>query len=77
MMLIDMTTQLGLLMAALDVILVFSATAIAISVWHAQRASFTSRATATAPNLAVVGTSSSAPAPTGAAPSDTSFPEAA
>jgi hypothetical protein len=77
MMLIDMTNQLGILMAALDVILVFSASAIAIAVWHAQRASLTSRVPVTSPKLAVVGSSSSAPTPTGKAPSDTPMPEAA
>jgi len=77
MMLIDMTTQLGSLMAALDVILVIAASAIAVSVWHAQRASFQSPTTRTATKLAVVGSSSSAPAPTGDAPSDTSVSEAA
>lgn len=77
MMLIDMTNQLGSLMTALDVILVFSASAIAISVWHAQRASFASRVTGTTPKLAVVGSSSSAIPSTEKAPSDTSIPEAA
>jgi hypothetical protein len=76
MMLIDMTPQLGSLMAALDVILVFAASAIAVSVWHSQRASFQSPTKETT-KLAVVGSSSSAPAPTGHAPSDTSVPEAA
>ena len=77
MMLIDMTSQLGSLLVALDVVLVFAATAIAVNVWHHQRASFTARSTRTEPTLAVVGPSSSVSVPTGDAPSDTSLPEAA
>ena len=77
MMLIDMTAQLGSLMVLLDAVLVFSATAIAVSVWHAQRASFRSRGDYPVRKLAVVGSSSSATATTGDAPSDTSVSEAA
>lgn len=75
MMVIDMTTQLAALMAGLDVVLVVAATGIAVSAWHAQRASFNPRSAN--PKLAVVGTSSSAPSLQGHAPSDTSVPEAA
>jgi len=70
-MFIDMTAQLGSLFVWLDAVLVFAATAIAVSAWHAQRASFASRL-GTTPKLAVVGHSS-----TGHAPSDSSVPEAA
>ena len=77
MMIIDMTSQLAALMAGLDVLLVFTATAIAVSVWHSQRASFAPRTTGIAPKLAVVGSSPSAPFRQGHAPSDTSVPEAA
>jgi len=76
MMFIDLTAQLGSLMVWLDVVLVFAATAIAVSAWHAQRASFASRAGGTTPRLAVVG-HSDAPTSSGDAPSDTSVPEAA
>jgi hypothetical protein len=76
MMLIDMTTQLGSLLAALDVVLVMAATAIAASAWHHQRASFSSPAADTRSTQAVVGRSSSAPK-IGEAPSDTSVSEAA
>jgi hypothetical protein len=74
MMLIDMTAQLGSLMMAIDAVLVFAATAIAVSAWHAQSASLRSQSPAR--KLAVVG-SSGVPATTGDAPSDTSVPEAA
>ena len=77
MMFIDMTSQLAALLTGLDVILVISATAVAVSVWHAQRASFTSRSASARPKLAVVGSSSSAPPPQGSAPSDSSVSEAA
>jgi len=77
MMLIDMTNQLEPLLTGLDVVLVFAATAIAASMWHRQSASLTSSKPRTASPLAVVGSSASAPAPTGDAPSDTSVPEAA
>ena len=77
MMLIDLTAQLSSLMMALDVVLVFAATAIAVSAWHAQRASTPSRVDNPVRTLAVVGRSSGAPTTTGAASSDTSIPEAA
>ena len=77
MMVIDMTTQLAALMAGLDVVLVVAATGIAVSVWHAQRASLTLRSAKSESKLAVVGPSSSAPSRQGHAPSDTSVPEAA
>jgi hypothetical protein len=77
MMIIDMTSQLGSLMAALDVVLVFAASAVAVSVWHAQSASFRSPTNRSATKLAVVGSSTSAPASAGDAPSDTSVSEAA
>ena len=78
MMLIDLTAQLGSLMMALDAVLVFAATAIAVSAWHAQRASIPSpRLGSSVRTLAVVGRSSGAPATTGAASSDTSVSEAA
>jgi hypothetical protein len=76
MMLIDMTSQLGSLLAALDIVLVMAATAIVASVWHHQRASFASPAADTPSIQAVVGCSSSARA-TAEAPSDTSVSEAA
>ena len=76
MMFIDMTAQLGSVLAALDVVLVFAAAAIAVSAWHNQRASITSAA----PNesrTAVVGFSNSVPASASDTPSDTSISEAA
>jgi hypothetical protein len=73
MMLIDLTAQLGSLLVGLDVILVFSATAIAVSTWHRQSASLNRGAT----KFTVVGTSSRGPTPKGDAPGDTSIPEAA
>ena len=73
-MLIDMTNELGSLMAILDVVLVIAATAIAASAWHHQRASLAK--THSESTQAVVGDSSSAPA-LGEAPSDTSVSEAA
>ena len=77
MMFIDMTSQLGSLLIALDVILVFTATVIAVNGWQTQRASFASHRNRTERESAVVDTSSSAPAPAGVTPSDTSLPEAA
>lgn len=77
MMLIDMTAQLGSLMMAMDAVLVFAATAIAVSAWHAQIASLRSQAKSPVRRLAVVGTSFGVPPTTGDAPSDTSVPEAA
>ena len=77
-MLIDMTPQIGILLTALDVILVIAATAIAASAWHHQLESFgSSRNPATKSSLAVVDDSSSAPAHAAEAPSDSSVPEAA
>ena len=76
MMFIDMTPQLGVLLAGLDVTLVAAATAIAVSAWHHQRSSFAPSIQRTSSTTAVVGRSTSAPV-TGAAPSDTSVPEAA
>jgi hypothetical protein len=77
MMLIDMTNQLGSLLAGLDILLVIAATAIAASTWHRQRTSLASPSVSPKPRLAAVGSSHSAPAPTGNAPSDTSVSEAA
>jgi hypothetical protein len=72
MMLIDLTAQLGSLLVALDVVLVFSATAIAVSTWRRQRVSLNQTT-----KLTVVGTSSRGPTPKGDAPSDAPIPEAA
>ena len=76
MMFIDMTTQLGSLLAALDVVLVMAATAIAASAWHHQCAYFASPVADNPSTQAVVGCSSSAPA-TEEAPSDPTISEAA
>ena len=75
MMIIDMTAQLSPLMIGMNVLLAVAGAAILASVWQRRSASFTS-AVSTA-KLAVVGSSSSAPAPAEDAPSDTSVPEAA
>jgi hypothetical protein len=77
MMLIDMTAQLQSLLVGLDVVLVFAATAIAVSIGHRQRASFTSRVSRIKAELAIVGSSFNVPAPTGDMPSEPSLPEAA
>jgi hypothetical protein len=77
MMLIDMTAQLQSALVALDVVLVFAATTIAVGVWHGQRASLLSRRTRTEPSMAIVGSSSNVPAYAGDMPSDPSLPEAA
>ncbi len=73
MMTIDLTAELGSPLVALDGLLVFSATAIAVSLWHRQSASLP-RGVA---KLTVVGTSHRGPTPKGDVPSDTSIPEAA
>jgi hypothetical protein len=72
-----MTAQLQSLLVALDVVLVFTATILAVGVWHGQRASFPSRRTHSEPNMAIVGSSSNVPAHAGDMPSDPSLPEAA
>ena len=73
MMIIDMTAQLSTLMIGMNVLLAVAGAAIFASVWR--RASSTSAVSTV--KLAVVGSSSSAPAPAEDAPSDTSVPEAA
>lgn len=75
MMIIDMTAQLNALMVGLNVLLVVAGAAIVASVWQRRIAPSTSAVSRT--RLAVVGASSSAPAPAEDAPSDTSVPEAA
>jgi hypothetical protein len=74
MMIIDMTAQLSSLMVGMNVLLAVAGAAILASVWQRRNASTSAVSTA---KLAVVGSSSSAPAPAEDAPSDTSVPEAA
>lgn len=75
MMLIDMTAQLSSLMIGMNVLLAVAGAAILTSGW--QRGSVSSASPQTVSNMAVVGSSSSAPAPADDAPSDSSVPEAA
>jgi hypothetical protein len=70
---IDLTAQIGSLLAGLDIMLVISATAIAISAWRHQSSSLHS----VEPRSTVVRGLPSAPAQLAEAPSDPSFPEAA
>ncbi len=71
---IDLTAQIGSLLAGLDIVLVISATAIAISEWRHQCSSVALHSAK--PKSTVVGLPS-APAQLAEAPSDPSFPEAA
>ena len=75
MLMIDMTAQLSSLMIGMNVLLAVAGAAILTSVW--QRGSAFSASPQTVSSTAVVGSSSSAPAPADDAPSDSSVPEAA
>ena len=79
MMTIDMTAQLGWLITGLQVIVLVAASAVVASVWRSRTPAAPSVRPAgkDSRHLAIVGASPSAPAHTGAAPSDTSVPEAA
>jgi hypothetical protein len=75
MMIIDSTAQLSWLMMGMNVLLAVAGAAILASVL--QRRVTSSTSAVSTKKLAVVGSSSSAPAPAEDAPSDTSVPEAA
>ena len=79
MMTIDMTAQLGLLITSLQVITLIAASAVVASALRGRRPAAPSATSTPKPSrhLAIVGASPSAPAQSGAAPSDTSLPEAA
>jgi hypothetical protein len=75
---IDMTAELSSLMIGMNVLMLISAAAVAVSPWVSQVTAFLSRELHSEPSLAVVGSSSSAPPPKREdAPSDASVPEAA